>query len=806
MSTFHTYGVRAACAVAGLALVLAGSGCRDLINGIGGDDVKMCAATSECAEGQVCNTGVCGVPGTVVAGRPCWATRDCEAGLYCSAAGVCATAGSGVVGDACSSDGDCEGGLRCDLHGFSGACATAGTGEPGAACSASSDCLGGLYCAADGTCKSFFEAFPPFAGVTCTPPAEGEAFRPYFEVPRPSKPPADFYRLPFPNDVRVNDSGKLDMTDFPRPGPTPLGIDLVQLYVDALTDDFEGFGSTGVVTFRFAGKLDFASTSGETIKFVDVTPGAGGSSLGLQWSYSSGHTKYSCDSRLTVRADIHPPLKPQHTYAVILTTGLKNDAGAPATQDPDFAALLASTRPAADESLGHAWDVYAPLRAYLAATTPTPTDPATIAGATVFTVQDTTGHMQRLAASVATQPAPVLSALTVCDTGVTSPCDDGTPERACPAASADFYEIHGKISMPIYQAGTEPYLAPANGGGIAEDGSGVPQLVRKEDVCFALTIPKAGAMPAAGWPLVVTSHGTGGSMRSFISDGLAAKMAVGTTPAAVFGFDAVEHGARRGGSTQSPNDLVFNVLNPHAARDNLLQGAADVLQALRLAGLPVFDVATPGPGAVKFNPAKVAYFGHSQGSSSGEPALAFSSAAPAAVFSGAGSFLTSSLLEKTSPVNIKAGMTFLLGDEFNADHPVMTLFQTYFERSDAINYVPLLVKSPPAGIASKHVFMSYGKGDTFTPRGTLVNNAKGMGVPPVMPIPTGEEFSGVAAISRPVFTNLRGGDGVQRTAACFMYEPDGYDGHFVAQQNPLAIADWTAFLESFFATGTPTVP
>ena len=138
--------------------------------------------------------------------------------------------------------------------------------------------------------------------------------------------------------------------------------------------------------------------------------------------------------------------------------------------------------------------------------------------------------------------------------------------------------------MPIYQAGTAPYETPAQGGGIAETG-GVPAPVRTEEVCFALTIPKGGSTPAAGWPLVVYHHGTGGSMRSFISDGVAAKLASGATPAAVLGFDAVEHGARKGGSTKKSDDLVFNPLNPRAARDNFLQGAVDILQALRVSSV-----------------------------------------------------------------------------------------------------------------------------------------------------------------------------------------------------------------------------
>jgi predicted esterase len=781
------------CALAALV----GSGCKDIIDSIGGDDEMPCVTTADCGGGQICNAGTCGDPGTGGLQDPCWASRDCMDGLYCSPLGTCAPAGTGMEGATCSTDGDCASGLRCDLAGFVGVCAAGGSGEPGASCAENADCLPGLYCGVDAVCAGLFEAFPPFAGVTCEPP-EGP-FRVYFEVPRPGVPPKDFYRLPFPNDARVDASGTLDMTGFPDPGPTPLGVNLAKLYVDALVEDFEGFGSTAIVQFRFAGKLDFDSTY-DDIKFVDL--GTGGE-IGLSWSWTSARNKYICENRLQVRNNVHSPLLPKHTYAVVLLTGITGEGGGPAAaQDADFAAVMSDTRPTGDEALGRAWDVYAPLRAWAAAKN---IPVSSIAGATVFTVQDTTGHMQRLADNVAQQPAPVLSQLTLCDTGVTSPCDDGTGERACPAADPAFYEIHGKMTVPVYQEGTAPYLAPEQGGGIVEM-MGVPQVQRTEEVCFALTIPKGGAMPAGGWPLVVYHHGTGGSMRSFVNEGVAAQVATSAAPAAALSFDAVEHGARRGGSTESPDNLVFNALNPRAARDNFLQGGVDILQALRVGGLPAFDVT--GVGSIDFDDTRVAFFGHSQGATSGELAMAFSDAAPLVVFSGAGAWLTASLLEKTSPVNIKAGMQFLFGepgDGFNADHPVMTVFQTYFERSDPINYVPLILRAPPAGVASKHVYMSYGTGDTFTPRSTLQNNARALGLPPVVPILSGEDYD-VSPVSRPVETNVVAGDGQQRTAMCVQYEHGDYDGHFVSTRHAGALADWTALLTSWIQTGTPALP
>jgi hypothetical protein len=295
-------------------------------------------------------------------------------------------------------------------------------------------------------------------------------------------------------------------------------------------------------------------------------------------------------------------------------------------------------------------------------------------------------------------------------------------------------------------------------------------------------------------------------MRSFISDGLPAELSTGTAPAAVLGIDMIHHGARRGASTEDPDNLVFNALNPRAARDNLLQGAVDLLQAMRVSEVTIPMGASPTGETISFDPAKVAYFGHSQGSQSGEIAVAFSQTARTAVFSGVGAFLTSSLLEKTSPVNIAAGMQFLFGDALDANHPVMIMFQTYFERSDTANYAPLILRAPPNGVDGHHVLMFWGKDDTYTPKGTRQQNAVSLGIPPVMPVLPDEDY-GINAITRPVNRNFTDGKNGQRTAVCVQYAPpDGEDGHYVMTSIPQAVTDWSSFLDSYFATGTPTLP
>jgi len=67
------------------------------------------------------------------------------------------------------------------------------------------------------------------------------------------------------------------------------------------------------------------------------------------------------------------------------------------------------------------------------------------------------------------------------------------------------------------------------------------------------------------------------------------------------------------------------------------------------------------------------------------------------------------------------------------------------------------------------------------------------------------QVSWVSPIARALL-RAQAGDSVKVTAAVFQYEPNGYDGHFVALQNPAAQADWMAFLQSYFSLGSPKVP
>src|SRR5262249_5373260 len=146
----------------------------------------------------------------------------------------------------------------------------------------------------------------------------------------------------------------------------------------------------------------------------------------------------------------------------------------------------------------------------------------------------------------------------------------------------------------------------------------------------------------------------------------------------------------------------------------------------------------------------------------GHLGLAYADAARATVLSGSGGGVIDGTLNKTSPIDTASGMKYLLGEPLDVTHPAMIVFQNYFDRSDPLVYAPMLIRRPPMGVPAKHVFHSYGVGDTYAPPKTLSNITKGLGVPIAEPQIESEDdplSPMVPTQARPIIANLDAGDG-----------------------------------------------
>ncbi len=131
--------------------------------------------------------------------------------------------------------------------------------------------------------------------------------------------------------------------------------------------------------------------------------------------------------------------------------------------------------------------------------------------------------------------------------------------------------------------GSDPPYA-RDGGAIEVDSSGDPVIQRMEALRFAVSVPR-GTMPAAGWPIVLYAHGTGGDYRSFIDNETALVLAA--QGLAVISIDQPLHGTRAppGSATE---DAFFNYQNPIAGRDHVRQHA-EFLGSLATDGIATLD-------------------------------------------------------------------------------------------------------------------------------------------------------------------------------------------------------------------------
>jgi len=812
----------------GIVLALAFSGCGGVSSskvqthagtGVGGP----CQSLADCRSGLSCPkaTYTCQPAGSTIPDAACVLSAECMQGYYCAQGplgGRCAPVGTGVVSDTCADDGQCGAGLMCARQGLTGACAQPGSGDLSTGCTQATDCMAGLLCLS-GICNQP-GLVQPWAGAVC----DGQvAAVPtvLFHVPRTGEPANDdFYRLPFPNDIRLK-NGRISMAGYPRPGARLLPFDLVDRYLGAIEQDSTGFGVNQAIYMRFSRMPDIGSfNQAGSVALLNITPGSPeyGFGSGLSWGMDEGRTPYICDRYMVMRPPFGRPLRPGTTYAAIVRRIVMDEAGTAFGPDSDFSAMLADAAPA-DPDLAAAWAAYAPLRAYLADDkAPVKLTADELAAVAVFTTEKIEDPLAAIHTAVAAAPAPALSALVRCnDPGAVSPCDDGLTgaahQRGCfpsQLAGASFDEYQGTISLPVFQQGTPPYLEPQDGGGIKLASDGTASIVRNEAVCISLAVPH-GTAPATGWPLVLYSHGTGGSYRSAVELGLAEDYAKGAAsgglavPLATLGYDGILHGTRKGNSSKDVGELVYNFLNPRAARDNALQAAADLWAIPRV--LDGFAAQS-----IKIESAQVALYGHSQGGNAASLALAFKSGYGAVVMSGTGGTLIFTLLQKSQPVNLADLLPFVLGENtVGTNDPVLNLMQMYFERSDSVNFARHLFLEPSLDVSRHHALHVYGTNDSYSPVETQRRYAEAAGFPVATPLVDDyatdpQKDYGMASVVPPIKANQNFFSLTPVvTVGQIQYQPDGYDGHFVSTKNTNARTAIQKFLVTFMRDDAPTI-
>lgn len=752
---------------------------------------QRCTRTEECAPGLICaHEGTCqpeGAPGTSILGQPCSSNAECRFGLVCSSEGSCAepgAPGTAAFGERCDETNDCQRGLTCE----------------------------------EGTCLGFQVPFWP--GAACPDPdADPGPFRLHWSL---SDDLPTFYDHPFPDDTRWAPDGTLDLSAHPTPGPLiELLGDVPRRIADEASRGLGGFGPNQAVFLRLSAYPDPS-----TIRFG--VPGLDSGSIAVVdlsdedatdvihpfgYEISSGRTPYLCHNWLAVYPTDGRPYRPGHTYAVLLGANIRSDAdGSTLARTEALSATLADTAPTGAREAA-AWEAYAPLRAWMSRAGVNRSD---LGGAAVFTIQDVERRPSALYATVEASDLPALTDAISCGAGADDFADPSDPSRGCSPPDERFSEVQGLMPLPRFQAGTPPFKEISDGGAIAiQDERAV--VVQEDLVHVALSLPK-GLPPESGWPLVIYGHGTGGAYSSAIREGLAGALADASfdgqaVPFATLGFDAPLHGPRSfpanhdeawlsvSPRSYDPDILFFNPLNPLAARDNLLQLAADVWMLSRWAAeVGVTEDASPTGAPIPFDPDRIYYLGHSQGGVVGPLVGAWDERIPTLALSGAGGLTLRSLLGKTSPNDLPALLRVGLADgRVDRAHPILNLVQMIADGSDGVNFAEWLTRRPRSGQAFRDVLMISGEGDTYTPDATQYALARAM----VLGQIAGDAapFDILPPVEPPVSGNVGGG----RTGVVARYRHQSRDPHFVLFDQSEVLQRVASYFASAALEGVPTV-
>lgn len=626
-----------------------------------------------------------------------------------------------------------------------------------------------------------------------------------------------FFDHPFPSDLRKDASGAIVFKGFPNPSTLPL---LAQ-YVTQSEGLLKGFSVTAATTLRFTSELDSATLPVDppasllpdsSVQIVDVDPASPerGKRHLAQVHLQTKAGVYWQANTLAVLPMLGRPLRPNTRYAVVVTNKIRAKAGGVVATSADLEEVL-DRKPVSDRTRA-VHDLFAPAVKELATAGVAAAD---IVHLTVFTTNDPTeetfGAMDDVANSVAAPTARDW-------------------QRKDDTAELVVYEGNYGPS-PNYQAGTVPFRKPQDGGGFVVE-NGKPKLQNTFDLRFALAVPDATAcpVPAAGYPIVLYSHGTGGDYRSFLDDGTAKALA--RKCLASMGVDQIFHGSRPGAPAENDPQretttqlLFFNLDNILAARTSNRQSAIDVVQQARLftTSMAKVPAAASKTGVdIAFDGTKVTFFGHSQGGLNGPLFLAGSNLARGAVLSGAGSDLALNLLEKTKPVDVAAAFRILagLGDptaagELNLFHPVMTLVQTLVDAADPLVYGGFIARTPRAGNAPKSIFQTEGVGpdgvgDSYAPPHGIEALSVSIGLPRQLPgvravVEAG--WAGIADVTIPT-EGLSGniGDGRASGVLAQFVPAAGRDGHFVVFNDATARGQAATFLANLSSDPKGRVP
>ena len=619
-----------------------------------------------------------------------------------------------------------------------------------------------------------------------------------------------FYSLPFPIDLRIKADGTIRVADFPN----PRGSIMLGKYIDLAEKETHGFGADSGIFFSFTGSVDAdtfpesaeASLLSDATVFVvsiDPTSPDYAKRYPVRIKYTGRETCYGPKQMLAVLPVQGVPLLPGQKYAAIVTTDVKDSHGNNLTPNPEFYDVLTG-----ESDNTTAVELFEPMSDYLVDAN---IEPENVVVGTVFTTGTPMTRMLAMRDHVYSYDLPGIDPDSLVQDSVTD----------------NYVVLRGEVTIPIYQKGEVPYIL--EGGGIEFDGQGRPIVQWEWTIRMAMSVPRQ-TMPATGWPLIIYSHGSGGSYKSFLNKGVADRFA--QKGIAVVSIDAPHHGMRNPISDDSGFEsfCFYNALNPEAFRDNNVQAATELMAVLRQALELEFtsDLLIPPPPEEKSDPSYTVHFdaanayfmGHSQGSTVGPLMVATDPTLRAAYFSGAGASLLWNLLTKQEPFPIPPLLRVGLKldpweakahlDEF---HPALNLLQHMAEVVDPMSFGRYYYENNVPNAPPKHVFQAIGVTDSYVGLPCHGSFAASGRMDMIEPLYGTDAWwrvglAGGALLDGSAVTgNRQDEDGNPMTAIAVEYPApeNGADGHYVSFNFPSLKRRIACYFATAIKNGVPTI-
>lgn len=590
----------------------------------------------------------------------------------------------------------------------------------------------------------------------------------------PEADPMPFGATPFPDDLYLDDAGRVALGTYPNEENAGLAPE----YPVALREGFaelDGFGLLSPVFFPVEGEVDPGSlpsgdaTLTETASafLMDVDPASPSAfeRIPAQVAWVPRH------GLVAVRPQDGHPLAAGRRYAAVLTTGVQATDGSALAPAPTFLAVRGDAVPE-EPLLAEAHARYAPVLSGLASRG---VPRAEVAALAVFTTQSVTDDLELARAQTWAEPAPAVTIDEVLSgealdarLGVPTEDEPGLGAEGGVAHEGIGYMVHGSFEANWYLSDTAHVH-----GVFRRDDEGALVVPRKERVPFTLLLPATAASEPPR--VVLFQHGITAQRGDVLG---IANVLVGAGYA-LLAIDAPWHGLRARGGVDDRNRYTgamepdgfgdasgstivvdfagimdFNgpliEFHPAYFRDAMRQSAADLVSAARTVRgdwSPLVSAA-PELEGFQFSAEPMGFIGNSLGGMIGTMFVAVEGEIDAAVLAvTGGSVLTLVVNSPSFNPSYLPQLYPLLGlDTADIDYdvlnpvfdPEMGLWQTLFDRGDSLLYGPRVARG------EQHVLMLMSRDDETMPNLSTESLARAVGVtmiggePAYVDVPVGE--------------------------------------------------------------------